>query len=99
MARYQAKFTAEEWRERNRLKRAAYRANNVEKVRRYNAMQRHKGIEPGGHGPCAVCGDEAKLVVDHDHDCCPDKDKSCGACSVDICARPVTVYSDTLATA
>jgi hypothetical protein len=30
-------------------------------------------------GKCAICGQEAKLTIDHDHKCCPGQ-KSCGQC-------------------
>lgn len=64
----------------NTARAAARRARDPEAVRRYKALARHAGIEPGGVGPCAICSVEAKRVVDHDHACCPNKDKSCGRC-------------------
>lgn len=43
----------------------------------YNALLAKQG------GVCAICkrspGD-MRLAVDHDHNCCPDKKKSCGMC-------------------
>lgn len=67
-------------RELNRRRAATRRVRDPEAVRRAKALGRHAGIEPGGVGPCAICSVEAKLVVDHDHACCPSKDKSCGRC-------------------
>lgn len=39
---------------------------------------------------CAICGDDGRLVLDHDHDCCPSlgKQRSCGHCVRGLlCAR------------
>lgn len=31
-------------------------------------------------GKCAICAEEKRLVIDHDHSCCPDK-PTCGKCT------------------
>lgn len=31
-------------------------------------------------GGCFICGDMERLVVDHDHRCCPRRGQSCGDC-------------------
>lgn len=31
-------------------------------------------------GRCAICKRARKLVIDHDHACCPTKGRSCGKC-------------------
>lgn len=35
-------------------------------------------------GCCAICGDDAPLQVDHDHDCCDTEASSCGKCNRDL---------------
>lgn len=81
VSRYRARQTDEERREQGRLNQAARRRRNPEAMRLYQAMRRHQGIAPGGSGVCPICArDVPKLVVDHDHACCPSKDRSCGKC-------------------
>lgn len=48
-------------------------------LERYDQMVSEQG------GVCAICrkppsGKRARLVVDHDHACCPESGRSCGAC-------------------
>jgi len=64
------------WRESNpraqedvRL-RSAYNIN----IDAYDSMVQAQG------GRCLICGGEGKLVVDHDHACCPTKNRTCGIC-------------------
>jgi|SRR5690349_2746341 len=48
-------------------------------------------------GRCAICGREAALSVDHDHNCCPGE-KSCGECVrgllCTICNRDLGRYEN-----
>lgn len=81
MARYEAKFTTEEWRERGRIKAANRRKADPAAARLRNAQWRHGGrVPPVEPQACPICGRVRKLVVDHDYACCPKKDKSCGHC-------------------
>jgi hypothetical protein len=73
----------DEYRARERERYRIWRSANPEAVRRRqrkHMIRQHGGIPPGGVGPCEVCGTVEKLNVDHDHDCCPSKDTSCGNC-------------------
>lgn len=79
-ARWMAKQDPDVVREAGRIKQAARRRRDPEAYALYRATWRHTGIAPGGFGTCPICSREAKLVVDHDHACCPSKDKSCGQC-------------------
>lgn len=47
------------------------------------SWERYQSILQSQGGRCAICNrepDKQRLSVDHDHDCCPDKSKSCGDC-------------------
>lgn len=55
------------------------------RLRRFNITpERHAEMLRSQGGRCAICrmpptGDR-ELAVDHDHNCCPGKDRSCGRC-------------------
>jgi|ERR1700741_5671885 len=68
-----------DWQSRNPEKLEAYAAVRV--IRRHNITQeKFDQLVLEQNGCCAVCGNkDVKLVIDHDHACCPG-DYSCGDC-------------------
>lgn len=77
--------------EYHRRKSLAWRTANPDGDRVRN-LRKNFGLTPARydqmleaqHGVCAVCGmppvEGQRLVVDHDHACCPTRAKSCGGC-------------------
>lgn len=75
----------------NELAREAYRKRAPE-TRFADILKHRYNLTPDQYfelldrqnGLCAICGNPPRegrrLSVDHDHDCCPDKGKSCGGC-------------------
>lgn len=55
-------------------------------MRRYGlTVEQHDALLKKQGGVCAICRQpdtekKGNLVVDHDHQCCPKKDRSCGKC-------------------
>lgn len=50
------------------------------KMTREQYDEMHRAAE----GKCGICGEEKKLVIDHDHNCCPTPQgrvKTCGNCT------------------
>jgi hypothetical protein len=53
-------------------------------------------------GGCAICGEQVKLSVDHDHECCPVVDRArnytCGLCVrgllCEFCNRGLGMFRD-----
>lgn len=81
----------EENRERANATRRVHRKNNPDKMwakylrERYHLTpEQFEEILDSQNGVCAICKkhpEEGKrLVIDHDHACCPEKGKSCGEC-------------------
>lgn len=78
----------------DRIRKQAWRDANPEKVRKTSleATRRHREkigvhVEPGF---CAICETYGKLVVDHNHVCCPGV-KPCGRCRRDTICIPCNV--------
>lgn len=72
-----------------------YRAAHPEKISKYQAnyTKSRYGLRPEEYdeillrqgGGCAICGSRepgghGAFHVDHDHSCCPDRNRSCGKC-------------------
>ncbi len=75
-----------EYKEKQRISSRQWRKDNPEKkIRQRMAVY---GITPDEwgeqwdfqDGKCAICGTVGKLVIDHDHNCCPGDSNSCGRC-------------------
>ena len=64
--------------------RKAYKEANREKhLLRYRAKQygiTEETLTALLAAGCAVCGSTEDLHIDHDHNCCPEKSRSCGRC-------------------
>jgi len=82
-----------------------HRANNPE-ANRWYAIKFKYGLTREGWrdlydkqgGCCAICGQERKLNVDHDHSCCPTNEKTCGLCVrgllCDMCNRALGMLDE-----
>lgn len=66
-----------------------WKINNPERVRSHHlknygvSTEQYSLMFDAQDGACAICrGPSTKryLSVDHDHSCCPEKNKSCGGC-------------------
>lgn len=62
-------------------------------------VERYGELEGVQDGRCAICGKvPERLVIDHDHRCCPDGHKRCGGCNrsllCDHCNRGLGHFLD-----
>lgn len=65
-----------------------HRKFNIEHYRRYELYRRHNitlehynELFSIQNGSCAICKESGKkLIIDHDHRCCPGRKNSCGNC-------------------
>lgn len=55
--------------------------NFAQKLKRYGlTLESYAAIAERQGGVCAICEEPGELHVDHDHECCPEKMRSCGKC-------------------